>query len=181
MLSDGGFMRMPLHTRISIATSAALGSSTSELAPKPISAMSFAQEYLQAYKASALLVVSDELAKSMAPGANDLFANELRKAVALATDTRFLEVISQSTGIVSNPSTGLNNPNQFLADLETAIGAIEVGVGSKLYLVLPADAFKIVLQLRDAGGSLVVNNKIGLMLSQPVQTRPMASCLTQAR
>jgi hypothetical protein len=161
MLSDGGFLRMPLHTRISVASSAALAASTSELAPKPISAMSFTQEYLQAYKAVALVVLSDELATSMAPGATDLFAGELRKSVALATDTKFLQIITESTGITSNPSTGLNNPNQFLADLETAIGSIEVGAGSKLYLVLPADAFKIVLQLRDAGGSLVLNNKIG--------------------
>jgi len=69
--------------------------------------MSFALQQLEAYKAVALLVISDELAKSAAPGANDLFANELRKAVAVANDTRFLQVISESTGIASNPSSGL--------------------------------------------------------------------------
>jgi hypothetical protein len=160
ILADGGFLRMPLHTRISIASSAALASSVSELAPKPISAMSFAQEYLQAYKAVALLVISDELAKSTAPGANDLFANELRKAVALASDTPFLEVIGQSTGVASNPSTGLT-PAQFLSDLRAALAAIEIGVASKLYLVLPVDVFKTVSLLSDGGSFLVVNNKIG--------------------
>jgi hypothetical protein len=152
MLSDGAFTRMPLRTRISIASSAALGSSVSELAPKPISAMSFAQEYLTAYKAVATLVISDELAKSAAPGANDLFANELRKAVALATDTRFLEVISASTGIASSPSTGLSAA-QFLADLATALEAIEVGVGSKLYLVLPMSVAKTIVLLHDSAPS----------------------------
>jgi hypothetical protein len=117
ILADGAsFTRMPLRTRISIASTAAIGSSLSELAPKPISQMSFAQEYLTAYKAIALLVISDELAMSAAPGANDLFATELRKAVALATDTQFLSILGDSTGVASSPSTGLTAA-QLLADL----------------------------------------------------------------
>jgi hypothetical protein len=98
MLADNAFTRMPLRTRISIASTAAIGHALSELAPKPISAMSFTQEYLTAYKAVAMLVISDELAKSTAPGATDLFATELRKSVALAVDTQFLQIISDSTG-----------------------------------------------------------------------------------
>lgn len=151
ILSDGGFTRMPLRTRISIASSAALGSSVSELAPKPISAMSFTQEFLTAYKAVAMLVISDELAKSAAPGANELFATELRKAVALATDTRFLEVISETTGIASNPSSGLSTA-QFLDDLDDALQAIDVGVNSKLYLILPVSVAKSIVLLRDSTG-----------------------------
>jgi hypothetical protein len=135
MLSDNAFTRMPLRTRISIASTAAIGHALSELAPKPISAMSFTQEYLTAYKAVAMLVISDELAMSAAPGATDLFATELRKSVALAVDTQFLQIISDSTGVASLPSTGLSAA-QFLADLSTALQAITVGIGSKLYLVL---------------------------------------------
>jgi hypothetical protein len=160
MLSDGGLFQMPLHTRIAVASSAALASSTSELAPKPISAMSFSQQQLAAHKAVALLVLSEELAQSAAPGAMDLFANELRKAVALATDTKFLEIVSDGTGVASSPSTGLTAA-QFLADLGVALQAIEVGAGSKLYLILPVSAFNTVSLLRDTGGMLVVNGKIG--------------------
>jgi len=64
IMSDGGFSRYPMRTRISIASTAALASSVSELAPKPKSAMSFAQVQLAAHKAVALLVISDELARS---------------------------------------------------------------------------------------------------------------------
>jgi HK97 family phage major capsid protein len=160
IMSDGGFTRMPLRTRISIASTAAIGSSLSELAPKPISQMSFAQEYLTAYKAVALLVISDELAMSTAPGANDLFANQLRAAVALATDTQFLSILGDSTGVASNPSSGLAAA-QLLADLSTALQAIEVGVNSKLYLIVPTSVAKTIPILRDNGGMLVVNGQIG--------------------
>jgi hypothetical protein len=160
MLLDNAFLRMPLRTRISIASTAAIGHALSELAPKPISAMSFTQEYLTAYKAFAMLVISDELAMSAAPGATDLFATELRKSVALAVDTQFLQIISDSTGVASLPSTGLSAA-QFLADLSTALQAITVGVGSKLYLVLPVGVFNTVSLLRDTGGMLVVNGQIG--------------------
>ena len=154
------FTRMPLHTRIAIASSAALADSISELAPKPISAMSFAQAQLAAHKAVALLVVSEELARSAAPGATDLFAGELGKAVALATDTKFLQIISDGTGVASSPSTGLTAA-QFLADVSVALQSIETGAGSKLYLVLPVNVWNAVSLLRDAGGALVVGGKIG--------------------
>jgi hypothetical protein len=48
ILSDGGFTRMPLRTRIAIASSAAIGHAVSELAAKPISAMNLSTEYLTA-------------------------------------------------------------------------------------------------------------------------------------
>jgi hypothetical protein len=83
-----------------------------------------------------------------------------KKLVAKATDTKVLEIIGEGTGVFSTPSTGLTAA-QFLADLGTALEAIEVGAGSKLYLILPANAAKTVFNLRDSGGMLVVNGKIG--------------------
>jgi hypothetical protein len=50
---------------------------------------------------------------------------------------------------------------QFLADLGTALQSVEVGTGSKLYLILPMSVFKTVSLLRDTGGMLVVNGQIG--------------------
>jgi hypothetical protein len=176
LLSDNAFTRMPLRTRISIASSAALGSSVSELAPKPISAMSFAQEYLTAYKAVAMLVISDELAKSTAPGANDLFAGELRKAVALATDTKFLEIISASTGVSSSPSTGLTAA-QFLADLGTALQSVEVGANSKLYLILPVALQRLLHCCVTPAACLWSMAPLATsVLSPPVRQQATASC-----
>ena len=161
LLNDNAFTRLPLRTRVAIASDAAIGSTVEEGQPKPVSAMSFGYVLLPAYKAIGQVVVTNETVLAVSPAANKLFESEMQKAVAKVSDVKFLEIVTESTGITSNPSTGLNNPTQFLADLETAIGAIEVGAGSKLYLILPASAFKTVLQLRDQGGSLVVNNKIG--------------------
>jgi hypothetical protein len=159
ILSDGGFTRAPLRTRVVFASSASIGSTVSEGTTKPLGAMSFHSENLAAHKAIAQVCVSDELALSMSPASTSRIQTELGKEVAKATDEKFLEIVSQSTGVASNPSTGLTAA-QVLADLNTALQAISVGVGSKLYLVLPMSVFHTVSLLRD-GGALVTNNTIG--------------------
>jgi hypothetical protein len=159
ILSDGGFTRAPLRTRVVTASSAAIGYAVSEGTLKPPGAMSFSYENLTAYKAVAELVISDELAFSMSPASTSRIQTELGKAVAKASDEKFLEIVSQSTGVSSNPSSGLTAA-QFLADLATALQSVEVGVNSKLYLILPVGVAKIVALLRD-GGPLVTNGMIG--------------------
>jgi hypothetical protein len=159
ILSDGAFTRVPLRTRVVFASSAAIGSTVSEGTIKPLGALSFSYENLTAHKAIAEVVVTDELALSMSPASTSKIQTDLAKEVAKATDEKFLEIVSQSTGVASNPSTGLAAA-QVLADLNTALQAIQVGVGSRLYLVLPMSVFHTVSLLRD-GGALVVNGMIG--------------------
>jgi HK97 family phage major capsid protein len=161
LLNDNAFTRLPLRTRVAIASDAAVGSTVEELQPKPVSQMSFSTVQMPAYKAIGQVVLTDETVLSVSPAAEKLFESQMQQKVAMASDAKFLEIVTEGTGVVSNPSSGLTAA-QFLADLGTALEAIEVaGAGSKLYLVLPASAFKTVSNLRDAGGYLVVNNKIG--------------------
>ena len=160
LLNDNALTRLPMRTRVAIASAATVGSTVSEGHPKPVSAMSFTVVHLPAYKATGQVIVTDETLLSVTPAADKSFESQMQQKVAMASDTKFLEIISEGTGVFSTPSTGLTAA-QFLADLSTALEAIEVGAGSKLYLVLPANSFKTVSNLRDAGGAIVVNGKVG--------------------
>jgi hypothetical protein len=160
LLTDNAFTRLPLRTRAAIASDAAVGSAVSESQPKPVSAMTFSIVQMPVYKAIGQVVLTDEVILATSPGAERLFESEMQKKVALATDVKFLEIITEGTGVASSPSTGLT-PSAFLTDLRTALAAIEIGVGSKLYLIVPVDVFKTISLLSDGGNLLMVNGKIG--------------------
>jgi capsid protein len=151
--ADGAFARVPLRTVLSIASSAATGSTVSELAAKPLSQISFTGATLEPIKTSSFIVISDELARSALPAAVSQIGNELRRACALATDSAFLAALAASTGVATNASTGLTAA-AFISDLDTALAAVSIGANSKLYLVLPPNICKSVALLRDTSGPL---------------------------
>jgi hypothetical protein len=107
----------------------------------------------------------------MSPSASRLIGNELRKAVALATDTYFVGVIAQSTGVASSGSTGLT-ASAFLSDLEDALQSITTSPSSRLYLLVAPSAFKTISLLRDTGGSLMTN---GTLASGLIKVVPSAA------
>ena len=143
LLNDNAFTRLPLRTRVAVASDAAVGSTVSEGQPKPVSQMSFSTVTMPAYKAIGQVVLTDETVLSVTPAADKRFESQLQQMVALASDTKFLEIITEGTGVASNPSTGLTAA-QFLADLSAALAAITVRAGSKLYLILPVDVWNAV-------------------------------------
>ena len=151
--NDNAFMRTPLKTGISIASTAATGSSVSELAAKPICEVSFTRATLEPVKVWSAIVSNEELARSISAAAITRLGDELRRACALSTDRSFLATLAACTGVASNASTGLST-TQFLADLDTALQAVSIGANSKLYLILPPNVCKTVALLRDTGGLL---------------------------
>lgn len=160
LLSDNAFTRLPLRTRAAIASSASVGSAVSEGQPKPVAAMSFSIVQLPVYKAVGQVVMTDETVLSVSPAADRLFESEMQKMVALATDVKFLEIVTEDTGVASNASTGLTAA-ALLADLATALEAIEVGVNSRLYWILPASIAQIVPLRLYTAGIFTVNSMIG--------------------
>jgi hypothetical protein len=96
----------------------------------------------------------------MSAASNKRFESELQKMVAKATDTKFLEIVTEGTGVASNPSTGLSS-GALYTDLLFALEAIETGPNSKLYFILPASIAHKAFVLRDSGGPFVVNGMIG--------------------
>jgi hypothetical protein len=159
MLTDRAFYPIGLRTRGAVASSAAIGSSVAELAAKPMSAMSFTQAQNAAVKVVGEVVVSDELLRMTVPAADQLFQLEMQKAVALATDTKFLQIVATGAGS-THASTGLSAAG-FLSDLALALGSVQIDPGARLYYVLPVAAYKTASLLRDTGGLLITNGKIG--------------------
>jgi hypothetical protein len=162
MLNDGAFYPLPLRTRNAAASSAALGSSVPEQGAKPVTSMSFTSVQNPALKAIGEVVLSDELLRMTVPAADALFALEMQKAVALATDTKFLQIVAAGGG-ATHASTGLTAA-QFLSDLQLALQSIAIDEASertRLYLVVPLSVWKTLSLLTlPAGDWLMVNNKI---------------------
>ena len=153
IFTGGGFLKLPLKTNVIVVTSPAVGASVlDEAQPKPTSKLELANRELTEHKCACTVVVTDALAKSMSPAANDLIGNQLRAGIAKSTDEMFLNCLD-STGVESNASTGLTAA-QFTADLDKALHAVNLGVNSKPYLVLPASVVKHLALVRDTGGAL---------------------------
>jgi HK97 family phage major capsid protein len=146
--ADGSFRQTPLKTQVAILSSSASGSGIiSELAAKPLSAMSFTTAAFTSVKCSGFIVISTELARHMEPASMALIGDELRRAVALATDTIFLDVLSTGTGVASAASSG-----DFGHDLMIALDSIDLGASSRPYVVVsPNAAKKIALQHGPSG------------------------------
>ena len=78
-----------------------------------------AQQLLELKKAAAIVVTSKELADY--PGAQQLFASELQKAVIAATDTNFLAALVAATTPTASAGSSLAN---IITDLGVLLGAV---------------------------------------------------------
>src|SRR5205823_5756719 len=123
ILNDNAFTSWPLRSSGAIGSSAAIGSTTGEAAPKPVSQMAFTRVQLPALKAISEIVLTDELLMLTTPAADQLFQTEMAKSVGLATDTKFTQLLAAGAGS-SHASTGLTAA-QFNADLALAYGSIQ--------------------------------------------------------
>ena len=145
-----GMRRVPLRSRGVVLTTAPSGSGNiAEGAPKPVSEMAFGSAILDPAKAVAIVAASVELL-ALGSGAGSLFSEELRKAVARATDAIFLaSLIATTTPLVSAGTSFAN----LLQDLGALLAAVDAQPGSKIYLVIPpAIAKQWALMANPAGG-----------------------------
>lgn len=152
ILNANGFTRLPMQTRVTVISTAAVGTDVAEGQPKPVTSLQFNGANFVARKAIAQVVVSDELALSANPGAFTLIGDALRGAVAQATDLTFLSVVSKSTGVMSNGSSGMSL-DAFVADFDDALAAIDIGTTSKVYLIAPPNITKKIATMRGVAGS----------------------------
>jgi len=126
--------RVPMRTRVVVATAAAVGASVAGAAIKPVTRLDLAAGDLLERKSSTLVVFSEELIHALTPtDAVDLIHRELRGATARAATQELLSVIG--TGSPSHVST--DNP---LADLRAmlALAAISGAPASKYFWVVSA-------------------------------------------
>ena len=165
---------MPLRTIIAVLTSAPVAEATSELAAKPVASGDFATATLDAQKVAALIVITNELARSAAPSSLNMLGNELRRAAGIAVDVKFLELMAATPGITSAATTGVT-ATAVLADLAAALDRLTIGADSRLWLITSPKLAKVLALLPNTGGFMVQDGKIG-----PISLAPSDAATTTA-
>lgn len=148
----GDMIRVPLDVPgLRISTAGISGTLVAEGAPQPISSITIAVAGLAKRKSSAIVIVSDTLARELSSGASAMLSRELRGAVAAATNVDFLsELVSGLTPIVSS---GGSTAAQVYADVEALLDAVPTGATSQLYLIVSPTAAKHLSVKTDTAGS----------------------------
>ena len=137
LAADKAFTPMALRTRLGLAgPTATMASSVGENVLKPVMSLTLGAEVMPVQKAVAMVAYTKELqVATQGSLVSDLFQSMMANAVAIETDRKFLQIISEDTNIISNPSSGVT-VNDILADIGTAAKEIDVRVGSKLYCIM---------------------------------------------
>jgi len=129
-------LRVPLRTRIFSSTSLITGASLNELDVKRVGSLSIAASDLEISKSGAVIAITREVVVGGVDGSQRYLENELRVAVAVATDTRFLSLIT--AGATSFPSNGAN-ANGLRQDLRSALQGLTLGASSRPFLITTPD------------------------------------------
>jgi HK97 family phage major capsid protein len=150
LLADNAFTRVPMRTRVGLATSTASGAIVPEGEAVPVSRVTLDNVLLLPVKASALITVTDTLLRDVSAAGQALFNRELMSAVSDAVDAAFVDSIL-STGITSNPSAGVSAVNA-KHDLRTALLAVNTIGAARLYWLASVDVAKKAAALADSAG-----------------------------
>jgi hypothetical protein len=142
-------LQLPLHTRISVSTTAITASRLGELAVKPLSSLALTSATLETVKAIAQIILSKELTRAASPAASALIASELRAAIASVTDTTFFSLILN--GITPTASSG-GGVVQVRADLSTLLDGLSTGAGSKIFFIMSSAVAKRLSLMGDSTG-----------------------------
>lgn len=149
-LLNNGMVRAPLNSKGTIISIAPSGGGVNEGDAKPISQLEIGLGSLKPQKAWAALALTSLLLDFSQPGATTLFGDELKKAIARATDAIFLsQVIAGAGAPIATSGTTFAN---VLTDLGALLAAVDVQPGSRLYLVMPPAKAKVWALMSTTGG-----------------------------
>ena len=148
MLPD--MMQIPLHSRTTIVSSGATGATVGEMQVKPISKLTLTGGQLEALKAAAIVVLTDEVLRLAGPEGSALLGRELRSAVAVATDVQFVAILT--AGITPVTQSGIT-PAAVATDIGSALATMQLGASSRLYM-LTSGAFAAQLSIMMGTGGL---------------------------
>jgi len=127
---------LPLHQQIVVASGGATAATVPEGTAKPIAKLQFSVSSITENKTVCIVAITKELLRD----ANSrLFAQELTRAVASATDTAFVNRIT--LGISPTPSNG-GTSVAILQDLATLLAALALDASSKVFLIVSSDIAK---------------------------------------
>lgn len=147
----GGMLRVPLRSRIVANTVAITGSAVGESLPKPITSMSLVGNDLPLTKVACVVVLSEDVLRLSASGAEAFISRELTKGVVSASDSAFLAGITAGlTPIAAAGTDAAGVANDIAAALET----IETSASSVIYLAVSPLVAKRLSLMTDTTGTL---------------------------
>jgi HK97 family phage major capsid protein len=150
IMADAAFTRVPLRTRVGLVVSTATAGAVAEGHAIPVSKVKLDNLILEPMKAGGLIVVTDELLRSIGVAGQSLLNRELAAVVSDAVDAAFLDLIVD-TGTTSTASAGTTAVNA-KHDLRTALLAVTAVGAPKLYWIVAPDVAKKASTLADTAG-----------------------------
>jgi capsid protein len=151
LLADRAFVSVPLNVRVGITRtpSQVVAGTVDEAKAKPMAPLGMLTFVLAPVKAAVLGAVTTELLDDISSEGQTHFANELKSAVAMAVDAKFLSLVSAGvTPITSAGATALNAKH----DLRTALLQVGSDGPSRLYWVCASNVAKMASTLTDTAG-----------------------------
>jgi len=140
---------VPLNTQVALVTVGATAASVGEGQSKVISKLQLVASALTPRKVVAIVVASAELLQVGGDRASRLFQQELQRAVAAETDSKFLSVIvSGISPIMSSGSNAVGIANDFAA----LFSGLSLGSDSKVFIAMnPSDVKHVAVQITSTG------------------------------
>ena len=120
-----------------------------EMDMKPMSRLSFTNKNQDPLKAAVLVPFSKELVRFAPPGTLQLIERQLKRAVSVVTDQKFLS--EMTTGVNANTSTG-STAESVRADISGLLSQVTLDADSKPYLITTTTILKRWTMLTDQHG-----------------------------
>src|SRR5262249_29060700 len=123
-LLGAGFRRLPLAlATVGASNIAAVGAVVDQFAPKPVTSLSLTSATVTPRKATALVILSDELARAAGSLVDTLIGQELRTACVRAIDSKFLSIATSAAPAANSSATTLAG---FFGDLQFLLNSVGV-------------------------------------------------------
>jgi len=165
------FHRAPFATRTAVQTARPIGYRiTTPGSAKPVSPMAFEAVTLDPAVVGCIIVMSEELLRSTAPGTDAAIERQLVSAVVTASNSAFLEDITD--GIVAFPASGLDDASLFgdviallgIGDHVELIAALPWAVRLTALLGAASDLVRIHIA-PEAGDTVVAVDPSGILVA----------------
>lgn len=140
--------KVPLRARAVAITVGITGATVGASQVKPISQLQLVGSVVEPAKATAIVVLTNELWRRTDEATAAMFAAELRAGVAVATDQQFIALIT--TGATSFSSAG-STAAAFSDDLANALRAISTDAQSRLFMLMSSNTVKGLITLDSNG------------------------------
>jgi HK97 family phage major capsid protein/HK97 family phage prohead protease len=153
-----GLRRVPFNIRVGSKTQSSTVGWTGQGAPKPVSELAFNAVTLGMAKAAGIVVITQELARSSSPAAEEVVRNDLRDSMVQFLDEQFISPsvaavadvspASITNGLTPVPSTGITIA-AIDADVASAFGKfITAGLAPNkgVWIMNPMTALKLSLK-----------------------------------